>query len=90
MEQIIDEEYVKGRFNGTLYYVEAEQVVQINRGFANFQFEVEINDKTRFPLASVTKLFTAIAILQLQEKGRISQKTVGISVFEIYCCIILV
>lgn len=71
IHKIIKNEYNKGHFNGTVLYKNGKQLVKINKGFSNIQFHVEINNKSRFPIASVTKLFTTIVILQLQEKGLI-------------------
>ena len=71
IHKIINNEYNKGHFNGTVLYKDRKQLVKINKGFSNIQFDVEINNKSRFPIASVTKLFTTIIILQLQEKGLI-------------------
>ena len=71
IQEIIDQEYEKGHFNGTVLYVDGEQTQKINRGYSNLQFDVKIDEKTRFPIASVTKLFTSLALLQLQEKGLI-------------------
>ncbi|NML66242.1 serine hydrolase [Hymenobacter sp. RP-2-7] len=65
-------EYEAGHFNGTLLAVRNGRVVsQVNRGSANFQFGVPIDADTRFPIASMTKLFTAILVLQLVEKGQL-------------------
>lgn len=72
IQEIINQEYEKGHFNGTLLYIEEGRFIKIHKGFSNFQFEVPINDQTRFPIASITKLFTSIAILQLYEKGLVS------------------
>ena len=74
IQEIINQEYEKGHFNGTVLYVDGKQVQKINKGFANIQFGVEIDDQTRFPIASITKLFTSLAILQLQEKHLIDLK----------------
>ncbi len=41
-------------------------------GYANVEHHVPITPQTRFRLASVTKSTTALAILQLQEAGRLS------------------
>lgn len=71
IHKIINNEYHKGHFNGTVLYKEGKKILKINKGFSNIQFDVEINDQSRFPIASVTKLFTTIIILQLQEKGLI-------------------
>ena len=40
-------------------------------GFANRQFSIPNNIDTKFKIASITKLFTAVLILQLHEKGEI-------------------
>lgn len=41
-------------------------------GFANIERHVPINDQTVFNLASVSKQFTAIAIMKLVEQGKLS------------------
>jgi CubicO group peptidase (beta-lactamase class C family) len=72
VNQIIENEYTKGHFNGSILTADKDKVVKINKGYANFQFDVKINDNTRFPIASVSKLFTTIALIQLHEKKRIA------------------
>lgn len=71
-ERIINQEYEKGHFNGSVLFVKGSESIKLNKGFANFQFGVKINDETRFPIASITKLFTSIAILQLHERNLIN------------------
>ncbi|UPL47555.1 serine hydrolase domain-containing protein [Hymenobacter sublimis] len=67
---LVTTEHEAGRFNGALLVVKDGQIIsQINKGYANFQFAVPITSTTRFPIASMTKLFTAILILQLVEKS---------------------
>ena len=39
-------------------------------GFANLQNNIKNNDSTEFALASVSKVFTSTAILQLKDKGK--------------------
>jgi CubicO group peptidase (beta-lactamase class C family) len=41
-------------------------------GYANYEFGVSNSSTTRFPIASNTKLFTAVAIMLLQKKGMLS------------------
>jgi CubicO group peptidase (beta-lactamase class C family) len=54
-------------------------------GYASYEFHIPNNFDTKFPIASNTKTFTAIAIMQLQEKGllhvqdRVSKYIPGIS-----------
>ena len=40
-------------------------------GFANLKFNVPNTNQTKYKIASITKLFTAVLILQLQEQGKI-------------------
>ncbi|MBU2971225.1 beta-lactamase family protein [Pseudoalteromonas sp. C2R02] len=49
-------------------------VYQSNRGLANKQTNTGINSDTGFRLASVSKPFTALAIMQLYEQGLISME----------------
>jgi len=69
VQEIVNREYEKGHFNGTVFYADGRQSVKVNKGYSNIQFDVKINNLTRFPIASITKLFTSLAVLQLQEKG---------------------
>lgn len=41
-------------------------------GYANLEYEVPFKTDTKFRIASVTKQFTAAAILKLQEQGRLN------------------
>lgn len=60
------------RFSGTGLLVQQGQVlVQLHQGFANRQFAVPMADTTRLPIASVTKLFTAILVMQCCEKSQL-------------------
>ena len=64
-----------GRFNGyVLIARDGKQVFGKGYGMANFEDEVPNTSQTKFRLASVTKPFTATAILLLQEKGKLSLK----------------
>lgn len=45
---------------------------QHSNGFANRTHEILINEQTRFGIASGCKIFTAVAICQLVEKGQLS------------------
>src|SRR5690554_6765113 len=71
IEEILQNEFDKGRFNGSVLWSDNGGVFHFHKGFSNIQFEVEINDETRFPIASISKLFTSIVILQLMEKGKL-------------------
>lgn len=70
IDSIVSAEHRAGHFNGAVLVVKNGQIIsQLNKGFANLQFSVPITPNTRFPVASVTKLFTAILTLQLVEKS---------------------
>ena len=59
-------------FSGTVQARKNGQVVyQHSFGVADRAFEVPVNDETEFKIASITKAFTAVLILQLNEEGRI-------------------
>jgi CubicO group peptidase (beta-lactamase class C family) len=67
---LINAEYKASHFNGAVLAVKKGRIVsQVNKGYANLQFQVPITSDTRFPIASTTKLFTAVLALQLVEKG---------------------
>lgn len=61
-----------GHFNGTVLAVRQGRVVaQVQQGQANRQFTVPITAATRFPIVSMTKLFTAVLTLQLVEQAQL-------------------
>ncbi len=60
------------QFNGNILIAEKGKVVYENAiGWANKDASVGLNLATPFYLASISKSFTAIAIIQLEEKGKI-------------------
>jgi CubicO group peptidase (beta-lactamase class C family) len=60
-------------FSGSVFVEDKDKVlVDINFGYANRSDQLENNSTTRFGIASGCKLFTAIAICQLVETGKIS------------------
>lgn len=57
-------------FSGTVLVAQRSSILfRKAYGCANYEFEVLNELATRFPIASNTKLFTAVAIMLLQEKG---------------------
>lgn len=66
-------------FNGTILVAHNDSVIQ-NRtyGFSNFEHAVSIKPETKFNLASITKMFTAVGILKLVDTGKLKlNDTVG-------------
>ncbi|TLS36167.1 serine hydrolase domain-containing protein [Pseudalkalibacillus caeni] len=63
----------KVNFSGSVFVEENDKViVEKSFGYANRSDQLENNLGTRFGIASGCKLFTAIAVCQLVEKGKIS------------------
>ncbi|KEQ29372.1 hypothetical protein N180_07440 [Pedobacter antarcticus 4BY] len=65
--------YVKnGQFDGSILIGKGSKVIYAHQyGLANRQFHVPITSTTKFPVASITKLYTAILILKLQEEKKL-------------------
>jgi CubicO group peptidase (beta-lactamase class C family) len=59
-------------FQGTiLIQKNGNKIYDKSFGAANYQFNVPIKNETKFKVASITKSFTAVLILQLYEQGKI-------------------
>ncbi len=57
-------------FNGNVLYSKNDSIMfSGNYGVKDFESNTPLNDATLFGLASCTKQFTALAIIQLEEKG---------------------
>ena len=75
--------HVKKGFNGNVYYSKSDSIVyKGNFGVSNFELNKSLNDSTLFELASNTKQFTALAIIQLIEAGKLDYKTEVQSVLD--------
>lgn len=65
--------YDKNLFNGSVMISKSEKTIfSSNYGFSNIEKKEKLNDQSQFPIASITKTFTSTAILQLQQKGKLS------------------
>lgn len=61
-----------GQFNGSVLVSEGGQVIYKNGfGYANMEWNIPNTPDTKFRIASITKQFTATAVLQLVEQGKI-------------------
>ncbi|MBD2703288.1 beta-lactamase family protein [Spirosoma sp. BT702] len=59
-------------FNGSILVAEKGQIIyQKSAGFADSRRRISNSDTTHFNLASLSKPFTAIAVLQLVQKGKL-------------------
>ena len=62
-----------GNFTGAIFVARHREIILRKAyGMANYELLVPNSPETRFHIASVSKPFTAAAILQLQEQGRLS------------------
>ena len=60
-------------FHGAILVAKKDEIIfQKAFGLANREWSVKNTTDTRFPIASLTKQFTAAAILQLEEQGKLS------------------
>ena len=61
------------RFSGTILLArDGRPVVNRGYGMANFELNVANTPKTKFRIGSMTKQFTAMSVLILQERGKLS------------------
>jgi len=59
-------------FNGTiLIQHKNKRIYQRSFGIADRAFNIPVNNDTKFKIASITKVFTAVLILQLYEQGKL-------------------
>lgn len=62
--------FTSGRFNGTVLLARNGHVVfEKGYGMANFEWDIPNGRSTKFRLGSITKQFTSMAIMQLEERG---------------------
>ena len=60
------------KFNGSVLVARGGKILyQKNIGLADIEHQVPINTSTKFELASITKTFTALLILQLADRGKV-------------------
>ncbi|AWV99809.1 serine hydrolase domain-containing protein [Arcticibacterium luteifluviistationis] len=64
---------VRKGFNGSILVAQSGVVLcDTSIGFASFEDSIRISDETPFQLASLSKTFTSVAVMQLVEKGKLS------------------
>ena len=67
--------FSSNQFNGNILFAENGNIItQKSYGYSNFRKKELLNKRHSFQLASVSKPFTSIAVLQLIEKNRINLK----------------
>ena len=72
VSRFIDSFAKKNNFNGTILIKKKSTITyQKSFGRANFSFKVPNNPETKYKIASITKLFTSVLIMQLAEEGKL-------------------
>jgi CubicO group peptidase (beta-lactamase class C family) len=73
LNALFDTIYARNNFSGCVLVAEnGIPLFEKAQGYANQEKSIPLNIHTRFELASVSKQFTAMAIMQLKEKGKLS------------------
>ncbi len=73
IERFMDAYSGEGMFNGIAVVAsDGEVIFEKSYGYANAEWETKADRHTKFRLASVTKQFTAMMILQLAEEGKLT------------------
>jgi CubicO group peptidase (beta-lactamase class C family) len=73
MEQIVQDSVSRKVFMGTVLVARGDEILlDKGYGFANLELDVPDTPPTKFRLGSVTKQFTAAAIMLLQERGKLN------------------
>ena len=72
MDQVVESYVSNGTFAGSVLVARGSDVI-VSKGYglANVEWNVPSSPGTRFKVASITKQFTAAAILLLEERGRL-------------------
>ncbi len=72
-DEYVQQEFDAGRFVGSVMVARSNQIVFMKGyGFANREHNIPNAPDTKFRLASLTKQFTAMCILHLQEQAKLS------------------
>lgn len=73
IEEILSKKIEKGKFPSVQYYLFNEDNIlkSVQLGFANIGQKQQVDINTTYNASSVTKTFTALAVLQLAEQGKV-------------------
>ena len=75
IDDYFNKKYKKKQFNGNILFAENGKIISHKSyGYANLKTKEKLTKNHSFQLASVSKPFTAVAILQLIENGQINLK----------------
>lgn len=67
-----EDRYKRKGFNGTVLYAEKGKIIyERSFGYANFRKKEALDNNSSYQLASISKPFTATAIIMLEERGKL-------------------
>lgn len=73
IQEVVSSYHEEGEFNGTILVAEEGNVIYSNAfGIANRKLEIPLTTKSPFYLCSLSKQFTSLAIMILEEQGKLS------------------
>lgn len=73
LDSVYSAHFERNEFNGNIFVAEKGKIIfQKSFGIANEETNEKLNIQTSFELASVSKQFTAMGIVQLQKEGKLS------------------
>ena len=73
LDSVYSAHFERNEFNGNILVAEKGEIIfQKSFGIANEETNEKLNVQTSFELASVSKQFTAMGIVQLQKEGKLS------------------
>lgn len=73
IQQLVETYAADKLLNGTIIVAHKDSIIYKGQfGYANIETKEKIKSSTLFPIASLTKQFTATAIMMLQEKSKLS------------------
>ncbi|MCG8373484.1 MAG: beta-lactamase family protein, partial [Balneolales bacterium] len=82
LDQMVREHVEKNNFDGTVLIADQGEIVYINSfGYLDRHLKTEHSNSSKYGIASVTKLFTAILVMQLVEQEQLTLET-PLSAFE--------
>jgi hypothetical protein len=72
LNRYLDQASRNHEFNGNILLAQDGKVLyKKSYGYRDIANQIPLNDSALFPLASISKTFTAVAVLQLMEKGKL-------------------
>ena len=82
IDALAREGYEKGGFNGTWLYAENGEIVSKGAyGFRDAENTLPMREDSIFEMASITKMFTATAVMLLVRKGKLSLDDAYVKIF---------